>query len=726
MSNLLKRFPSLARLGISGSKIPVIQQLTATECGVACLAMVLGYHGHQKSREEVRDVLAAGRNGTSAQSILEAAHYYGLRGRGVRLDLSELQHLTPATILHWEFDHFVVFQEVLSDSVRIVDPAVGRRRVPMDEFRRSFTGVALLLEPGDGFKQAPGNRSRGGFIARLLIQSGDWGRIITVSTFLLVLALGLPLLTGAVVDRVVPRGDLHLLTVIAVGLGGAVAFNFVASLVRAHLLLHLRTMFDVRITSGLLEHIIGLPYVFFQRRSAGDLLMRINSNAILREVLTAGALSAVLDGALVLIYFALLFVMNGMLSALVLTAATLQLGVVLVTTSRRHDLNTMTLALDARAQNYQVEMLAGIETLKAMGGEEQALEHWSNLFVDVQNGAIARGRLNATVDALTGTLRLAAPLVILGFGALEVTGGALSLGQMLALNTFAVGVFTPLSNLISSAVQFQQMGAYIDRVSDIREAPLEQDRLKVRRASELRGKVQLENVSFRYGPLDPVVVKNVSLTIEPGQFVAIVGRSGSGKSSLANLLLGLYPPDEGRVLYDGVSLSELDLRSVRRQLGIVTQRTALFNGSVRANIALTEPLLPLEAIIRAAKCAQIHDEILAMPMRYDTPLTDGGGSLSGGQRQRVALARALARNPAVLLLDEATSALDAITERLVQEQLAALSCTRVVIAHRLSTVVGADLILVMLQGSLVERGTHAELVANGGYYAQLVATQLES
>jgi ATP-binding cassette, subfamily B, bacterial len=723
----LDRFPALARLGQPHRRIPVIRQLTETECGVACLAMVLVYFGKEISREEVRDILSAGRNGTSAKDILTGARYYGLRGRGLKLELEGVKYLEPAAILHWGFNHFVVFEGIDERGVDIVDPGMGRRRVSIEEFNRAFTGVALVLEPSENFVASKSDAGRKkSSVASIFWHSGEWSRIFVMSFFLLVLTLALPLFTGAIVDRVVPRGDRHLLEVLGIGLFAIVAFDFLASMIRAHLLLHLRTMVDVRMTLGMLEHLIALPYVFFQRRSSGDLLMRLNSNAVIREIMTSGMLTGVLDGALMLFYFILLFALSPSTGALVLAAGLLQIGVLVFTSGRRKELNATILAREARSQSYQVEMLAGIETLKAMGSEERAQERFSNLFVDVLNLSLARGRLNAAVDSVSATLRMGAPLVILGVGALQVLDGSLTLGAMLALNTFAVGVFTPLSNLASTWIQVQLLGGYIERINDIRDTPLEQDRAKVRLAGELHGRIEVEDVSFRYGPLDPLVVKDVSLKIEPGQFVAIVGRSGSGKSSLANLLLGLYSPSDGRILYDRVNLSELDLRSVRQKLGIVTQRTHLFNSTIRANLALADPDLPLDAIVEAAKCARIHDEIEQMPMKYETLLLDGGSSLSGGQRQRIALARALVRKPAVMLLDEATSALDAITEHEVQEELGKLQCTRIVIAHRLSTIRHADCILVMDGGRLVEQGTHAELLARNGLYAQLVSTQLDN
>lgn len=722
---LFARFPALLRLQRPTRRIPLVQQLTETECGPCCVAMVLGYYGRVIGREELRDILSAGRDGSSAGDLLRAARYYGLRGRGVKVEMDGMKHLPPAAILHWDFSHFVVFERLRPTGVDIVDPAFGRRFIPMEDFSRSFTGVALLLEPSESFQRENTKKRRNDLLG-VLRESGEWGRIATMSFFLQALTLTLPLLTGAVVDRVVPRGDRHMLAVLSVGLGAVVLFSMLASMIRAHLLLHMRTIADARMTLDFLEHLIALPFSFFQRRTRGDLLMRLNSNVLIRQTLTSGVLSGILDGTLMLGYLVLVFIASWTFGLLVLAFSALQIGILLVTSRKRREVNAQTLIKQSQSQDYQVEMLAGMETLKAMGAEERAQEHWSNLFVDVLNATVAEGKLSAMVDSISSTLRMAAPLAILSFGALSVLDGEMSLGTMLAVNTFAVGVFTPLSNLVSTGVQLQLVGTYLERIADVRDTAVEQDPTQVRPSPKLKGHISLEHVSFRYGPLDPLVVDDVSLTVEPGQFIALVGRSGSGKSTLASLLLGLYTPSSGRVVYDGSNLTDLDLRATRQQLGIVTQRAYLFGRTVRANIALGSPDLPIAAVIEAAKAAHVHDEIRQMPMGYETPLTDGGGSISGGQRQRIALARALVRKPAILLLDEATSALDAITERKVQQALENLQCTRIVIAHRLSTILKADRILVIDAGRLVEQGTHAELLAKNGIYAELIGSQLES
>jgi ABC-type bacteriocin/lantibiotic exporter with double-glycine peptidase domain len=369
-------------------------------------------------------------------------------------------------------------------------------------------------------------------------------------------------------------------------------------------------------------------------------------------------------------------------------------------------------------------MIHGMETLKAAAAESRAVERWSNLYVDELNVALDRGRLSARVDAAGSLLTAASPLIVLVIGAVQVTTGALSLGGMLAINALAIGLLQPLSTMVNSALQLQLLGGYMDRIDDVLRTPPEQSGQDLARAPQLTGRISLQKVSFRYGDNLPFVVHNVSVDLRPGMTVAIVGRSGCGKSTLARIIAGLYRPTEGRVLFDGHDLVRLELKSLRRQIGVVFQAPSLFAGSIRAAISLSDSTASLETITEAARLAAIDEDIRAMPMGYDTILSDGGASMSGGQRQRVALARAVVHRPALLILDEATSALDSETERRVTQNLSELRCTRIILAHRLSTIVDADLILVMDGGAVVETGTHHELLSRGEHYARLVAAQV--
>jgi ATP-binding cassette, subfamily B, bacterial len=701
--------------------------MAMTDCGAACLAMVLAYHGKRVPLDELRQMTSTDRDGVDALAVTRAAQWYGLTARGVVADVDDLDHLPPATILHWDFTHFVVFERLRRNGVQVVDPSLGRRRLSMDVFGRSYTGVAITFEPGEDFQPST-VRTEGTwrYLRPLLGQSRRLSRVLVGSVLLRLLALALPLLTGLLVNEIVPRNDRHLLLVTGATMGAVVGYFFLATLLRSHLLLQLRTRLDVSLTTAFVEHLVDLPYAFFLGRSAGDLTMRLQSNTVVREFLTTGTISALIDGSLASLYLVLLFVLSPPLAALVLGLGLLQVMVLLLARRRNQYLMSESLQVEAKSQSYTFELLAGIETLKAAGAERRAAEHWEGLFIDQVNVALSRGRLNASVDTGMGTLQLGSPLAILVYGGFQVLNGSISLGTMLAAAALAVGFLEPLATLIQTGLQMQLLRSYMERINDVLNAPREQEGETVATAPRLTGRIRADGVSFAYGgPLAAPVVKDVSLEVQPGQLLGIVGRSGSGKSTFAHLLLGLYLPTSGRILFDGRDLTELDFRSLRGQIGIVTQRPYLFGATIRQNIALSNPAMPHQAVVEAAKLACIHDDIAAMPMGYDTPLVDGGASLSGGQQQRIALARALAHRPTILLLDEATSDLDAVTERMVHQNLSALGGTRIVIAHRLSTIVDADTILVLDQGKIVESGKHGELIRRDGHYARLVRHQLE-
>ena len=704
--------------------IPFIRQMEYADCGAACLAMVLGYFGKRVDLRELRDLTAAGRDGVTALSIVSAARACGLRARGVRADLKDLRHLPRGSILHWEFSHFVIFERTTHQGIRVVDPAHGRRVVSAADLHQAYTGVAIICEPSDDFDRG-GSRVTGTwrYLRPMLRQSRNMVRVIATSLVIRLAALGLPLLTALVVDEIVPRGDHHLLLVLSAGVAMLIGYNFLSAFLRANLLLELQTRLDMGLTMGFIDHLVKLPYNFFLRRSAGDLMMRLQSNSSVRDILASGTMSAVLDGSFASLYLIVLFIISPVLAAVILTLAVLEVAVMVLSWRRNQRLMAGSLQAQADTQSYAYELLAGIETLKAAGAEHRAVDHWGGLFTGQVNIDLTRGRLMAAVGSVTSTLQMASPLVILMVGAFQVLAGHISLGTMLSAAALGAGFLEPLGTMVSSGLQLQMLGSYMQRINDVLDTPREQHGEHVRPVSRLSGHIRAEEVSFSYAPLTPAVVSQVCLEIQPGQHIGIVGRSGSGKSTLAHLLLGLYRPTSGRIEFDGRDLADLDAGSVRRQLGIVTQRPYLFGSSVRDNIALTNPELPLEAIMEAAKIACVHDDIAAMPMGYDTQLHDGGASVSGGQRQRIALARALVHRPSILLLDEATSELDTVTERMIYTNLDVISSTTIVIAHRLSTIRRADLIFVMDEGRIVEAGTHEQLCTRGGAYTALVHAQ---
>lgn len=723
----------LLDLGILQGKrrrVPVRLQLSAVECGAACLAMILSYHGRQTRVAECRDWIGIGRDGVTAEAIARAGRAFGLRVKAYTVEeLADFKYITLPAIAHWNFEHFVVVERWSPKRVEIVDPGGGRRQLTPAQFNANFTGVVLTFEPGVRFERHRRQAQHSWF--NYPIQYGLYaprllGQLLGASLLLQLLGLALPVFTKILVDRILPLQIADVMPILGVGMAIAVLSQMVIHYLRAALLIYLQARTDTRLMLNFFEHLLTLPFRFFEQRTTGDLLMRLGSNTTIRETLTSQTLSVILDGAFVLGYLVILLVENSFFGITVLIAGGLQVLVLLGTTSRMHDLMQQDLWAQAESQSYLVEALTGIETLKAFGSEDRALDRWSNLFFNQLNVSLQRNHLTAVIDTVMLALRTFSPLMLLWVGALQVLNGTMSLGTMLALNAIASAFLLPLASLVTNGQRLQLVSAHLERLVDVLEAEPEQDLLLVKAAPKLSGRIELKQVSFRFDPNAPWVLRNVSLAVEPGQKIALVGRSGSGKSTLAKLLLGLYLPTEGEILYDGIPLQALNWRTLRRQFGVVLQEASIFSSSIRQNIALNQPSLSLDRIVRAAKLAAIHDDIVQLPMGYGTRVAEGGSGLSGGQRQRLAIARALAHQPAILLLDEATSHLDVVTEGLVEQNLSRLSCTRIAIAHRLSTVRNADLILVLDAGTIVERGSHEELLARQGYYAAIVRSQLET
>jgi ABC-type bacteriocin/lantibiotic exporter with double-glycine peptidase domain len=719
---LHERFPALRRLGITKRKrIPYISQLEWSDCGAACLAMSLAFHGKEIPLSSVRSAVGVGRDGVTARNIADAAGRFGMVARGVKVDVEQLTMLPRGSILHWEFNHFVVLDRVDRDAVLIVDPAMGPRRIPLAEVGAKLTGVALELRTGASFarERIKGSRTRS-YLREVFSERPLIARVIVISLVMRVLALAMPLLTGLVVDWVLPRTDHTMLLVVTLSIAGLVMLDGVCALIRSHLLLNLRTTLDARMTLEFLDHMVSLPVGFFQRRSAGDLMLRVGSNATVRELVTSQSLSAIIDGCFVLIYAVVILKVNALLGIVALSLAALQAAIFVLARPKNQRLLAEDLDRQAKAQSYLVQVLGGMETLKTAGAERNAVERWSSLYTDTLNVSIQRGKLGAITEAIRGSVTQLAPMLILAVGARAVMNGEMTPGTMLAMTSLAISLFGPLSALTQSLLSLQLVKGYTERIDDVLRATPEQDASKVKSPHQLTGAISLRDVSFRYNQDRALVVDRVNLEIPAGAKVAIVGPSGSGKSTLIGLLAGIITPTAGKISYDNANLAELDFASVRRQLGVVPQHPFVFGSSIRENIALTVPDAPLERIANAARVASFHDDVAAMPMAYDTIISDGGASLSGGQRQRIAIARAVLRQPRVLLFDEATSALDTATEHRVVQNLRRLGCTQVTVAHRLSTVQHADVIVVMEAGRIIESGSHQQLLANNGAYAQLV------
>ena len=708
-------------------RLPVLLQMNSTECGAACLAMILQYFGRKTSILECRESFGIGRDGVAIQTIMKVAREYGLRVKAYSVELPQLYQITLPAIIHWNFNHFVVLEKWSPRNATIIDPAHGRLTISRREFSNQFTGIALAFEPGATFDSyRPSFDFKAAYLLQFFRKStllGLFVQVISASFLLQLLGLGIPLLTKVLVDDLLPQHKVSAMAILGLGIVVIVLAQVICSYLRSAVLLYLQTQVDSRISLGLFEHLLKLPFAFFQQRTSGDLLMRLGSSAVIRDLLTNQTLSILLDSSFSLFYLIILLSQAPLFGVIVLGIGLLQITLLLITSRRMKNLTQHYLVAQALSQSFAVQVLRGSATLKATASEDLVLDYWSNLFFKELAASLKLKQMSSLMNTAMVSLRTFCSLALLWVGTLLVLSNAMPLGTMLAFDAIGVAFLLPLSSLLDTGQQLQTLGAHLNRITDVIEAQPERILNSSAPSPMLSGHITLKDISFRYDPHSPFVLKDISLEIKPGQKVALVGRTGSGKSTLALLLLGLHNVTTGEILYDGYPLSNLNYSFVRHQYGVVLQEPLLFGATIFQNITLSNPTLTRDEIITAARLAEIHDDIMQMPMGYDTLLSEGGGNLSGGQRQRIALARALAHKPRILLLDEATSHLDGTTESRVDENLTRLLCTRIIIAHRLSTIRNADLIVVLDDGQIVEQGTHEELLAHGTLYAQFVQNQ---
>jgi ATP-binding cassette subfamily B protein len=703
-------------------KVPYIAQMEAVECGAASLGMVLAYWGHHAPLADLRQACGVSRDGSTAKNILAGARSYGLVAKARRAEPEDLASCTHPAILHWRFEHFVVLERWSKERTVLVDPGQGRRLVSPAELDESFTGICLEFEPGADFVERPAEKRTLARYGELLRGSRHALAIVVIAALALnVLALALPLATQVVIDHVLGAHHPGWLSLVAGCAAALIAMTAFYTLSRDLLLRRLRRHLDQSIGVRFVRHLLGLPVVFFHQRSAADLLMRVGGNQTIRELLTGSTIALLVDGVMLVAYLALMMMFDVTLGLVVAGAGVLHVATYLV--SRRW--------LAVAVEDYQrkevvatgalLGTLSGIATVKAAGIEDKSHARWLDATIHAVNAQSRFSLLQQTVTTVLGAIRLVVPVAIVAIGGYRVLAGELSAGTLVSFQMLQAGFLGPLESTLQMLLRLEIVPVLFDRMDDVLQTQPEPNGAET--SPRLLGDIELEHVSFSYGPRSPLVLEDISIKIARGSKVAMVGASGCGKSTLARLILGLYEPTSGTVRLDGRDLATLDRASVRRQYGVVMQEAFVIDGSIADNIRLYHPSLSIDEVIGAARVAQLHDDIIALPNGYDTVVSSHGGPLSGGQRQRLALARAVAHRPPIMILDEATSALDAPTEAAIERYLSTRSCTRIVIAHRLNTVRNADLICVLADGKIAEMGTHDELAARDGHYATLIASE---
>lgn len=706
-----------------GSSLRLVRQLELGDCGAACLTTVLRAQGCVVDLPVLRDLTSTGRDGVSARGLVTAARSLGFDGTGVRCPVDRLDELPAGAVLHWSGNHFVVLLGRSRRGVQVLDPALGRRTVAPSTLQQEYSGVALLFAPGDapGITTLDPEQSTSRWSRYRPFLDGARRPAALALLFAAVVqafALVTPLVLRRVVDAAQNPAPETISTLAAAVVVLASAF-LLAQVARLLCLVALQRLVDVRLTLGVLQHLAALPYSFLARRSTGDLALRVRSTVAVRQILTSGALSAALDGALVLGYLAVIAVIDVPFALLTALAIGAQAAVVAGAWPPLRQVAAEALEAQSRSQSQLLELLTGFQLLKASGAAGSAVTQWSQRLHREVGAQAQSSRLNGLVDSVLLTLRFAAPSALLVLGLARLAEGALSLGDMLALAALSAAVTVPVGALLGTVCSLASVAGYLERLDDLLQATPE-PRGTQPAPDRLTGAVRLESVTYSYSALLPPALEDVSVDLQPGEHVAVVGASGCGKTTLAMLLATLYAPTSGRVLLDGLDTGDYDPDELRRRIGVVTQETTLFSGSVRDNIVFGRPWIAEQDVVAAAERAQIARDVQRLPSGYGTLLGNGGSGLSGGQRQRLALARALAGDPGLLVLDEATSALDPVTERAVHTALAELGCTRVVVAHRLSTVTAADRVLVLDDGRLVDDGSYAAVRQSSSAFRALL------
>ncbi|GGX74404.1 NHLP family bacteriocin export ABC transporter peptidase/permease/ATPase subunit [Streptomyces anandii] len=709
-------------------RTPTVLQMEAVECGAASLAMVLGHYGRHVPLEELRIACGVSRDGSRASNLLKAARGYGLTAKGMQMDTAALAEVAAPAILFWEFNHYVVYdgmgRRLGRRGVYVNDPGKGRRFVPMEDFDTSFTGVVLVMEPGEGFSK--GGRKPGilgALPARMRGTAGTMPAAMLASLLLVAVGAAVPALSRTYIDTYLIGDQTSLLGVLFASMGACVLLTVVLTWLQQANLLRGRIISSTLGGARFLRHLLRLPVTFFAQRSPADLVQRLQSNDQVAETLARDLAAAGVDAVVVVLYAVLLYTYDPQLTFVGIGVALLNVVAMRVVVRLRATRTAKLRADTARLTNTAYTGLQLIETMKATGGEDGYFARWAGQHATTLEEQQRLGVPGAWLGVVAPALATFNSALILWIGGMRAVEGHISVGLLVAFQALVTRFTAPLTRLNGVAGRIQDFAADVARLKDVenfRTDPLYARPGPGDSTRRLHGHVQLENVAFGYSPLDKPLLTGFDLTVGPGQQVALVGGSGSGKSTVSRLISGLYAPWEGVIRIDGQRLEDIPRGALAASVSFVDQDVFLFEGTVRDNVALWDPSVPDEAVVEALKDAALYDVVARRPGGIHARVEQDGRNFSGGQRQRLEIARALVRRPSILVLDEVTSALDAETELVVMDNLRRRGCACVVIAHRLSTVRDSDEIVVLQHGQVVERGRHAELVARGGAYAALV------
>jgi NHLM bacteriocin system ABC transporter peptidase/ATP-binding protein len=703
---------------------PTIFQMEAVECGAAALAMILAYYGKYIPLEELRLNCGISRNGSKASNIAKAARSYKLEVKAYSKEPDELEGLPLPMIVFWKFYHFIVVEGFSKSSVFINDPASGKRKISREEFDKGFTGVVLTFKPADDFERSGTKSSLFKALgSRLKHFKASVIFLLLTGVALIIPNLSIPVLSKLYVDEVWIKGAESWVVPLISGLliTGLLRGGF--TWLQQRYLARLEIGLSILSSGRFFRHILRLPLEFYTQRSPVELGYRLTLNDQTAQMLTGQLANTLLNMLLIIFYAVLLAYYDILLAVVTLGLASINFFALKYFSGRRKDENQLSLQEQGKLLAFSTSGLQMIESIKATASESEFFSKWAGLHSKAINSQQKLGMLTQSLNLVPIFLTAISSLAVLLIGALRIMDNEITLGTLVAIQGISAGLMAPVGMLVNLGSTMQVIDGNLKRLDDAFNYPVQNGRSEDYSSEvniKLDGYLELKNISFGYNRLEPPLISNFSLNLKPGTRVAIVGRTGSGKSTISKLVSGLYNPWEGEILFDGRKRSEIPAVILQHSISMVDQDIFLFEGSVKDNVTFWDSTITERDIIQACKDAEIHEDITSRPGGYDGHVEEGGRNFSGGQRQRIDIARALVNQPTLLILDEATSALDSLTEKFIDNNIRKRGCTCLIIAHRLSTIRDCDEIIVLDNGKVVQRGSHNDLIREQGLYSLLV------